>query len=166
MILTGDKIKKENKKGNIGIRPFCDEQVNPNSYNYRLGKSLKELESFKDSKPVFKEIEIPKEGYVLNPKKLYLGHTSEIIGSNKYSMSLIGRSSLGRLGLYLQISANLGHVTSSHKWTLELVALKPIIVYPEMIIGQVSFWKNYGKIDKFKSVYIKQDKPLESQLGL
>jgi hypothetical protein len=44
----------------------------------------------------------------------------EELGSRKYAMSLIGRSSIGRLGLFLQVSANLGHTGSSHCWTLEL----------------------------------------------
>jgi dCTP deaminase len=36
MILTGSEILKEVKKGNIMITPFDDDQINPNSYNYKL----------------------------------------------------------------------------------------------------------------------------------
>lgn len=91
---------------------------------------------------VFEEAAIPEDGYILKPRQMYLGHTAETIGSRKYAMSLIGRSSVGRLGLFLQISANLGHTTSSHKWTLEMVSVKPLKIYPYMKIGQVSFWEN------------------------
>ena len=37
MILTGDAIIKAVKKGDIFLSPFDEKQVNPNSYNYRLG---------------------------------------------------------------------------------------------------------------------------------
>jgi dCTP deaminase len=93
---------------------------------------------------------------------MYLGHTAEIIGSKEYAMSLIGRSSLGRYGLFLQVSANLGHTCSAHKWTLELVATKAIKIYPGMKIGQVSFWKNFGKVKKYEGKYGHLNHPQES----
>lgn len=148
MILTGTKITEEIKKGNIVIEPFSIKQINPNSYNYRLGSTIKIFDKFDGVKSIFKEIEIPKDGYVLEPRKMYLATTKEIIGSSKYAMSLMGRSSMGRYGLFLQVSANLGHTTSKHQWTLEIVAALSIRLYPEMIIGQVSFWKNKGDVEK------------------
>ncbi len=162
MILTGDKIKEEVKKGNITIDPFSVDQVNPNSYNYRLGSKLKIFNGFDGDKASFKKIIIPEEGYVLEPKKMYLSTTKEILGSSKYAMSLIGRSSMGRCGLFLQCSADLGHTTSKHKWTLEMVATLPIKIYPEMVIGQISFWKNYGKIETYKGHYGRINHPEES----
>lgn len=153
MILTGGKIIKEREKGNITIKPFSASQVNPNSYNYRLGNSIKVFDRFDNDKAVFKKVIIPKSGYVLRPGQMYLSNTKEIIGSSKYAMSLIGRSSIGRYGLFLQVSANLGHTTASHKWTLEIVAAHAIKVYPGMVIGQVSFWKNFGNIKKYDGKY-------------
>lgn len=93
---------------------------------------------------------------------MYLGHTLEIIGSRKYAMSLIGRSSMGRLGLFLQLSANLGHTTSTHQWTLELYPVLPIRLYPEMIIGQVTFWTNYGEVKEYTGNYGRFNQPQES----
>ncbi|MFZ5391343.1 MAG: dCTP deaminase [Patescibacteria group bacterium] len=153
MILTGSKIKQEVKQGNITIKPFSLGQVNPNSYNYRLGSKIKIFKKFNGHKALFGEIKIPKKGYVLKPGKMYLATTKEIIGSSRYAMSLIGRSSMGRYGLFLQCSANLGHTTSRHKWTLEIVAAAPIRLYPGMIIGQVSFWKNNGLVKKYQGAY-------------
>lgn len=166
MILTGSKIKEEVRSGNIVINPFCPEQVNPNSYNYRLGTTLKIFHKFDGYKSHFLEIEIPAKGYILKPKTMYLGHTKEIIGSSKYAMSLIGRSSMGRYGLFLQVSANLGHTASEHKWTLEIVAVQPIKVYPGMIIGQVSFWKNFGMINRYNGKYGFLNYPQESYTPL
>jgi dCTP deaminase len=152
MILTGDEIIKEVNKRNIVIAPFHLEQINPNSYNYRLNNELIDFTVINKQK-FEKRIKIPKTGIILEPHKTYLASTFEILGSNKYAMSLIGRSSLGRLGLFLQVSANLGHTGSIHKWTLELVAAKKIKIYPFMIVGQISFWDNKGDISLYKHRY-------------
>jgi dCTP deaminase len=162
MILTGSEIINQQKLGMIFIDPFFDEQVNPNSYNYRLGKSLKVFVGNSSDEYEFEEIEIPEDGYQLSPGKMYLGATHEVIGSDKFSMSLIGRSSMGRLGVFLQISANLGHVTSKHNWTLEIYCTKPVIVYPKMIIGQVSFWANEGEAMGYEGRYGRINEPQEN----
>ena len=161
MILSGLKIKEEVLNKNIDIEPYCDELLNPNSYNYRLADVIYEI---KDDiidpakKTNIKKIKIPKEGYILKPNKLYLGSTYEKIGSSKYVTQLIGRSSVGRLGLFLQVTAPLGHVGCNHCWTLELRVVQPLKVYPKMRIGQVSFWVidgdttlnyNDGKYNKY-----------------
>ena len=163
MILTGEEIKKEIKNKNIIIKPFSILQINPNSYNYRLGSELIIFDII-DNHKIMKKINIPKEGYILEPSKTYLSHTFEKLGSIKYAMSLIGRSSLGRLGLFLQVSANLGHTGSIHNWTLELVSTKPIKIYPNMIIGQISFWENKGDLNLYKNGYNNYNQPQISKL--
>ena len=164
MILTGNEIERQFNLGNISLYPFLKSNLNPNSYNYRIDNKIKIFTHLSNSKPVFVELEIPEEGYILEPGKMYLANTLETIGSNKYAMSLIGKSSMGRLGLFLQVSANLGHTNSKHKWTLELVASKTIRIYKNMIIGQVSFWKNTGDIPDYVGFYGKQDNIQESNL--
>ena len=96
MILTGQQIIIEVEKGTITIDPFSVANINPNSYNYRVGTHIKE--SLGSNK--FSEISIPKAGILLKPNTLYLANTKEIIGSELFSTNLIGRSSLGRLGLF------------------------------------------------------------------
>ncbi len=148
MILSGQKIITETKAGNISISPFDPKMTNPNSYNYRLGTQLLEITSpIIDPKiPCrFKTIDLDESGYVLKPNRLYLASTLEKIGSQKYVTQLIGRSSLGRLGLFLQVTAPLGHVGCYHNWTLELKAVQPLRIYPKMKIGQVTFWHLSGK---------------------
>lgn len=152
MILTGSEIIKQVKKGDIVIKPFNINQINPNSYNYRLGKTLIYFE-IKNGVKKPKKIKITKKGFILKPNRMYLASTYETLGSRKYAMSLIGRSSLGRLGLFLQVSSNLGHTGSVHKWTLELVSTKPFKIYPNMIAGQISFWTNRGRITPYDKRY-------------
>lgn len=162
MILTGKEIIKAVERGDITLSDFDKNQVNPNSYNYRLGNVIKVFKEFDGEKSVFQETIIPETGYLLEARKMYLGHTKEIIGSKRYAMSLIGRSSVGRLGLFLQVSADLGHTTSEHQWTLELVAAKPIIIYPNMKIGQVTFWNNCGELYLNEFTYAKYSIPQEA----
>jgi dCTP deaminase len=149
MILSGKKIQDELTHKNIGIEPFNEYLLNPNSYNYRLGDTLYEIvDDVIDpkKKTKFKRIKLTDKGYVLQPNKLYLGSTLEKIGSSKYVTQLIGRSSMGRLGLFLQMTAPLGHVGCNHNWTLELKSVQPLRVYPYMKIGQVTFWVLDGEV--------------------
>jgi dCTP deaminase len=147
VILTGPQIAKEHAAGRIRIDPFNKTQLNPNSYNYRLGPSLRThrgevVEAL--GRHVLDEIHIPDEGIVLKPGRVYLGTTVEAIGSEHFVPSLIGRSSLGRLGVFLQLSADLGNLGALHRWTLEIVVVQPVRLYSGMIVGQVSFWTPAG----------------------
>lgn len=150
MILTKHEIIKQHKKHNISISPFSEKLLNPNSYNYRLNNELIEFDNSLDAKDTnsYRKIIIPSEGYILEPNKLYLASTYEQIGSKKFVTQLIGRSSMGRLGLFLQITAPLGHLGTYHNWTLELKVVQPLRVYPLMKIGQVSFWQTKGKTQR------------------
>ncbi len=150
MILTGNQILKDYNNGKIRISPFDEKMINPNSYNYRLGEVLNKVcDEIVDpkTKSRVEKIVLTEEGYCLQPGCLYLGSTYEKIGSDEYAIQLIGRSSIGRLGLFLQITAPLGHIGTYHNWTLELKVVQPLKVYPHMKIGQVSFWKVKGEND-------------------
>ncbi len=147
MILTGAEITKRVKIGEITLNPFVEDLMNTNSYNYRLGETILEItNAVVDTKASYstKKIKIPKKGYILQPGITYLGVTCEKIGSTKFVPILIGRLSLGKLGLFLQITADLGHLGTSHHWTLELKCVQPLRVYPKMKIGKVSFWQPDG----------------------
>ncbi|MEV0754970.1 hypothetical protein [Streptosporangium sp. NPDC050280] len=152
MILTGPAITAEQQRGRIVIDPFTPDLVNPNSVNYRLGATLR-LHRSTVIDPLgdhpTEEIVIPKDGVVLRPGRVYLGTTLERIGSDHYVPSLIGRSSLGRLGVFLQVSADLGNLGAIHRWTLELVVVQPIRLYAGMVVGQVSFWVPDGAIHPY-----------------
>lgn len=156
MILTGKAIRQAVHRGEITIDPFDERQVNPNSYNYRLGGVMRvpsvAVTDARLATPCA-QIEIPPEGYVLQPGTVYLGVTVERIGGRDFVPSLIGRSSLGRLGLFLQVSADLGQLGACHQWTLEMVAVQPIRVYAGMRIGQVSFWVPEGLRQPYQGYY-------------
>lgn len=168
MILTGEEIKKQVALGRLHISPFLEQNVNPNSYNYRLGSELLEIiDTVIDpkSEQQFHRIRLTEDGYILQPGRLYLGSTVEEIGSDFYVTSLIGRSSVGRLGIFLQITADLGHLGAKHRWTLELKVVQPVICYPLMKIGQVSFWTVDGEIDHlYDGKYAKYSSAHQSEI--
>lgn len=168
MILTGSHIKKNVYDGKLHIYPFCEENLNPNSYNYHIDNILLEvLDSPIDPKKqcTYRRIDLDDTGYILQPKTLYLAHTYEEIGSEYYVTSLIGRSSLGRLGLFLQITADLGNIGAKHRWTLELTCVQPLKIYPRMQIGQVSFWDIAGaRADMYIGKYEKYSRAQGSEM--
>jgi dCTP deaminase len=156
MILTGDEIRSEHSRGRITIDPFDVSQLNPNSYNYRLASEVKYcVDSALDPEQpgCWSAIRIPEAGLVLEPHMLYLGVTVERIGSAAYVTSLIGRSSLGRLGMFLQASADLGNLGAIHCWTLEIKVVQRLRIYANMLAGQVSFWKSIGDVRLYSGGY-------------
>lgn len=156
MILTGSEILKNIKEQKIVIDPFKDEQLNPNSYNFTLGSKLLVYNNYildaKQNNEV-REIDIPSGGLTLASGTVYLGCTQEIIGSDYFVPIIRGRSSIGRLGLFINITADLIDIGSIGRITLQLNAVQPVTIYPGMQIGQVTFWKPLGDIKKYNGRY-------------
>ena len=167
MILTGSAIKEEVSNNKIHIFPFDDNNLNPNSYNFSLGNTLKVYKQ-KILDPAMpmecEEILIPDQGYVLQPQQLYLGHTIEEMGSDFFVPIMQARSSIGRLGLYIYLNSGLGDLGFKRQWTLELHAIHPLKVYPGMKIGQMLFWKPLGEITLYQGKYKDSKGPEVSQI--
>ncbi|MGW7609994.1 PEP/pyruvate-binding domain-containing protein [Streptomyces sp. NPDC054766] len=156
MILTGNEIEREWANGRITIEPFTPEQVNPNSYNFRLGRTLRVYRDMPlDAKRTneFEEIELPDEGYVLEPGRLYLAHTIEVLGSKLYAPTFAARSSVARLGIFINLSASLGDIGFTGQWTLQLYTLNRVRVYPGINIGQMMWWRPQGEILLYDGKY-------------
>jgi dCTP deaminase len=148
MILTGLEIAREVKAGRITIDPFDERHLNPNSYNFALGPLLKVYREHElnPARPnLVDEILIPPEGMVLDPARLYLGHIVERIGSNHYVPIMRGRSGIGRLGLFINITSDLIDQGAYGQWTLQLHAVQPLRVHAGMRLGQMTFWVPRGK---------------------
>lgn len=93
----------------------------------------------------FEEIEIPDGGYVLEPGRLYLAHTVEVLGSEHYAPTFAARSSVARLGLFINLSASLGDIGYTGQWTLQLYSMNRVRVYPGINIGQMMWWRPQGR---------------------
>lgn len=156
MILTGSKIQEETVNKRIIIDPYTPDCLNPNSYNFHLGDTFvlykNKILDPKVEQPTY-EVKMNKEGMLLKPGELYLGFTQEIMGSNFYAPFIYGRSSVGRLGLFVQITAPLGDIGFVGRWTLQLTPVRPVMVYPGMRIGQIFFLKPYGEIKLYNGKY-------------
>ena len=167
MILTGAEIKVQVLDRKIHIFPFDDTNLNPNSYNFRLGNTLKVYKQkiLDPAIPLeFEEMIIPEEGFILQPNQLYLGHTIEEMGSDLFVPIMQARSSIGRLGLYIYLNSGLGDLGFKKQWTLELHAIHPLKVYPGMKIGQMLFWKPLGEINLYQGKYKDSQGPEISQI--
>lgn len=167
MILTGQEIEKQVKNRHITLSPFDTNNINPNSYNVELGDYLKVYEdSVLDTRQPLKTktIYIPDEGLVLEPNKLYLGFTKEIIGSDYFVPTITGRSSTGRLGLFVQITADLVDIGFIGNLTFQLHAVQPLKIYKGMKLGQIMFWKPKGKIKLYHGKYQNSQGPQESKV--
>jgi len=121
MILSGNEILARQGK-DIVIEPFDPSRINPNSYNLSLHQDLlvydrAELDMKREN--TASPLQIPEEGLLLQTGKLYLGRTVEYTETQGLVPMLEGRSSIGRLGLFVHITAGFGDVGFKGFWTLE-----------------------------------------------
>lgn len=153
MILSGSEIKAQ-LGGNIKIEPWSDDQLNPNSYNLTLHDELLVYEEIVlDMKRPsrFRRITIPEEGLILQPNQLYLARTIEHTETHNFVPMLEGRSSIGRLGLFVHVTAGFGDVGFSGYWTLEMFAVQPVRIYPGVQVCQIFYHTLSGDVTEYKS---------------
>lgn len=157
MLLTGAEIVRQRGTGAITIEPFTARQVEQNSYGFRLGHRLLSCdeESYDARRPPqpTAPAAIPAEGVVLYPDRLYLGETLEVIGSTRNACELYGNLSIATLGVWIQVSAPLGHTGAIIRWTLEIRVAQPIRLHPAMVIGKVAFWSVNGDVMQYHGRY-------------
>ncbi len=153
MILSGKEILRHMGK-EIVIEPFDPQKINPNSYNLSLHNELLVYDTpvldMKTPNPTHK-ITIPEEGLLLEPGKLYLGRTNEYTKTESFAPMLEGRSSVGRLGLFIHVTAGFGDVGFAGYWTLEIFCVQPIRIYPNVEICQIYYHALQGDYDKYDS---------------
>lgn len=154
MILSGNEIKKHLGQ-KISIDPFTESRLNPNSYNLTLHEDLmvysEETLDMKKANSV-ERMKIPEEGIVLEPHRLYLARTVEKTETHELVPMIEGRSSIGRLGLFVHVTAGFGDVGFCGYWTLEMFAVQPIRIYAGVEICQIFYHEIAGdEIFEYKS---------------
>ena len=182
MILTGKEIAKEVLAGRIVIDPFTPSQVQPNSYDFRLGDKLLvydrptvkvETRAGQPARNVpdpswhldahrqnpTKALTIPAEGLILQPGTLYLGHTVERVGSEHFVPMIAARSSSGRMGLMVYLNSGFGDLGFINQWTLELTVVHPLLIRPGDRVGQFHFHIAYGEVELYRGSYGKGEGP-------
>jgi dCTP deaminase len=153
MILSGQEIRRL-LGSKITIDPFDESRLNPNSYNLRLHNELLVYESETldmRSENNSHRITIPEEGLLLKRNTLYLGRTIEYTATEGLVPMLEGRSSVGRLGLFIHVTAGFGDVGFRGYWTLEMFCVQPIRIYPAVEICQIFYHTLEGDFTPYQS---------------
>lgn len=167
MILSGNQITLEQRAGRIVIDPFDETAVNPNSYNFTLSDRLViyadgVLDASRENRT--EELRIPADGLRLRANQLYLAATREVMGSEHFVPTFAARSSVARLGLFINLSAPLGDIGFIGRWTLQLYPTHDVIVYEGMQIGQMMWWRTIGDISLYDGKYQHATGPRSSML--
>ena len=166
MILSGKEIKSR-IGDEIIIDPYNEKRINPNSYNLALHNELlvykDSILDMKKSNRVEKII-IPSNGLVLEPNRLYLGRTVEHTETKNLVPMLEGRSSIGRLGLFVHITAGFGDVGFRGFWTLEIFCVQPIKIYPNVEICQVYYHTIEGEHENYSNGKYQNNKDIQPSL--
>ena len=166
MILSGEKIR-EKLGGDIVIDPFNSQHLNPNSYNLTLHDELMIYEEvvldMRKSNRV-RRMTIPDTGLVLNPNQLYLGRTVERTETHNLVPMIEGRSSIGRLGLFVHVTAGFGDVGFCGFWTLEMFAVQPVRIFPGVPICQIFYHEIAGDIEEYSSDKYQHNRDIQPSL--
>lgn len=120
-------------------------------------------------------LKIPKEGMVVYPGVLYLGATVEKTSTPFHIPMIEGRSSVGRLGLFVHVTAGFGDIGFGHlhserdknpgsTWTLEITPVYPIRIYAGVQVCQIGYELPTGHHDSYKGKYNEQTGPKPSGL--
>lgn len=156
-VLVDGEIMREVERGAIIIEPFDRKALGTNSYDVHLAPTLRtyveriDLDLYHRSNGAVRHVEpldcrkqnevqdhlIGPEGFVLEPNRLYLASTVEYTESHNHLPLLNGKSSVGRLGLSIHVTAGTGDVGFRGHWTMELFTIHPLRVYAGMAIGQL-----------------------------
>ena len=178
-MLTNKEIKKQLNKKNIEIENMNKNALSkPNSCNVTLGEDLYYYDyRIIDTKKIvnyvnevkygnineLKRISIPKEGLLLEPHKVYLAKTNEYIKTNGYVPVLNGKVSLSLLGLSIELTSGYYYDNYSGNLLLSIVATKPTIIYPNINIGNLTFFKSID--EKSDTIGMLSGEEIKKRLG-
>jgi len=160
VVLSDRTIRSEIEAGRIVIEPHDPSLLQPSSIDVRVDRRFR---VFNNSRYPYIDVREPMEGltelveveegkpFILHPGEFVLGQTLEKVTlPNDLVARLEGKSSLGRLGLLIHSTAGFVDSGFSGNLTLELsnVANLPITIYEGMPIGQISFMRMDGPVEK------------------
>lgn len=158
MILSDGTIRKLIESGEIGVEPYDPSMIQPASIDVRLGKDFL---TYRSGSHLATIDPARKDGstasvmsyehvvcgddhpeFIVFPNAFVLATTLETIRvPNNLLARLEGKSSLGRIGLQVHITAGYIDPGFIGEVTLELynVTNRPIVLVPGMKIGQICF---------------------------
>lgn len=186
-ILSDKTIKEYLEEGKIVIDPLKDEQqIQPSSVDMRLGDEFKVFKVIrkpyidpKDEEDIAEYMEsstVPEgEAFIIHPNEFALATTQEYVKVPDDLVARIeGRSSMGRLGVTMHVTAGYVDPGFEGRITLEIsnIGAMPVALYPGQRVCQLVFETMttpaelpYGH-PKRNSKYMKQLKPESSRVKL
>ncbi|BDZ71913.1 dCTP deaminase [Methanobacterium petrolearium] len=185
-ILSDQDIKKYLEEGKIAIEPLEDpgRQIQPSSVDLRIGNEFKgfrivrkpcidpldksDLESYMESFHLDES-----EAFIIHPGEFALATTYEAVKLPDDLVARVeGRSSMGRLGITMHVTAGYIDPGFQGKITLEIsnIGKMPVALYTGQRVCQIVFetmtspsQRPYGHPDR-DSKYMGQDKPVTSKI--
>ena len=186
-ILSDKTIKEYLEEGKIVIDPLKDEQqIQPSSVDMRLGDEFKVFKVIrkpyidpKDEEDIAEYMEsstVPEgEAFIIHPNEFALATTQEYVKVPDDLVARVeGRSSMGRLGVTMHVTAGYVDPGFEGRITLEIsnIGAMPVALYPGQRVCQLVFETMttpaelpYGH-PKRNSKYMKQFKPESSRVKL
>ena len=186
-ILSDKTIKEYLEEGKIVIDPLKDEQqIQPSSVDMRLGDEFKVFKVIrkpyidpKDEEDIAEYMEsstVPEgEAFIIHPNEFALDTTQEYVKVPDDLVARVeGRSSMGRLGVTMHVTAGYVDPGFEGRITLEIsnIGAMPVALYPGQRVCQLVFETMttpaelpYGH-PKRNSKYMKQLKPESSRVKL
>ena len=171
MYYSGKAIKDLIESGRLIVEPKPDDaQYQPASLDLRLGDEFcvvttnKLIDTRKETK-YLRPLKV-EESFIIGPGEFVLAHTVEYIKLPPDLLASVeGRSSIGRLGLFIE---NAGHIDPGFEGqiTLELfnASQTPIKLYPGMRICQIRVAKVAGITHPYRGKYQHQKGPTPSRI--
>jgi dCTP deaminase len=184
MVLSDRTIRAEIEAGRITLDPYDASMIQPSSIDLRVDRKFR---VFHNARYPFIDVRQPQDDltelvevegedpFILHPGEFVLGQTLERVRlPDDIVGRLEGKSSLGRLGLLIHSTAGFIDSGFEGNLTLELsnVANLPITIYHGMPIGQISFMRMDGPVERpygsgeAGSKYQGQDEPTPSRFHL
>ncbi len=158
MILNDKTIKQYMQEGKLVIDPLEENQIQPSSVDLKLGNEFlvypESIEVLDVKDPNLSNklemVKVDDSGFVIQPKHFILATTVEYVKlADNLTAFVEGRSSLGRLGLFIE---NAGWVDAGFEGNITLefynANTRPIKIYPNMRICQLVFAEMKGKAEK------------------
>ena len=186
-ILSDKDIIKYLEEGKIEIDPILDEkQIQPSSVDMRLGDEFKVFKVIRkayidpkdedDISSYMEEIKVPKgEAFIIHPSEFALATTAEYVKIPDDLVARVeGRSSMGRLGVTMHVTAGFIDPGFEGNITLEIsnIGAMPVALYPGQRVCQIVFETMtspaevpYGHPSR-NSKYMGQTRPESSRVKL
>jgi dCTP deaminase len=160
VVLSDRSIREQIEAERIVIDPFDESLIQPSSVDVRVDRTFRVFHNgrythidVREPMEELTELVSPPDGepFILHPGEFVLGQTLERVTlPDDLVARLEGKSSLGRLGLLIHSTAGFVDSGFSGNLTLELsnVANLPITIYHGMPIGQISFMRMDGPVER------------------